>query len=268
MNIKKFSNKKVNSALIIAIICFTGGILLTTPAETHAETTIATTESAAVKNIRGIVGIWREEGVPEPKLLTINEDATYQLLYGGGGEAYGTVKLTFELHSDASKSAWYSFYDNDGEFWISFAKDENSAKQNELLSGHDGAIRFLRAPESDFHKTSADISVEDYLGTWGSGKCTVEISADGDGYLVNIKWANSAAEGSQWTYRCTYNDYSAILICNGGGTRTNYTFTASGKGIFEQKYGDGYATFVLRKGKLIWQDKKENAGDSMEFLHS
>lgn len=267
MNTKKFSFKKVRVALAV-IICFAVSILLTVPAETYAAKTVTTAESVAAKNIGGIVGIWREQGVPEPKLLTVNANGTYQLLYGGGGAAYGTVKVTFDERPDGSKSEWYTFSDIDGEFWIAFAKDDNPAEQTELRSGHDGATHFVRADENVYHYTSAGVTAKDYLGIWGCGRCTIDITRDGTDYVVNIKWASSAAEGSHWTYRCTYNAHSAILICNGDGVREDYNFTASGTGTFDRKYSDGYCTFVLREGTLTWLDGKENAGDSMTFLHS
>ncbi|MBQ6131641.1 MAG: hypothetical protein IJL12_04805 [Selenomonadaceae bacterium] len=267
MNAQKFSLKQFRAALAV-LICFAVGILLTVPAKTHAAKTVTVAESVAAKNICGIVGVWREQNVPEPKLLTISADGTYQLLYGGGGVVYGTVKLTFDEHPDGSKSEWYTLYDGNGEFWIAFAKDKNPAEQTELRSGHDGATYFARADENIYHNTSAGVAADDYLGVWGCGRCTIDIAADGDNYVVDIKWASSAAEGSNWTYHCAYNAHCAILICNGGGVREDYVFTEDGAETFDRKYSDGYATFVLREGTLTWLDRKENVGDSMIFLNS
>ena len=267
MNAQKSSLKKFRVALAV-LTCFAVGILLTALAETHAAKTVTVAESVVAKNIGGIVGVWREQNVPEPKLLTVNADGTYQLLYGGGGAAYGTVKVTFDEHPDGSKSEWYTFSDGDGEFWIAFAKDDNSDEQTELRSAHDGATHFARADENIYHATSAGVTADDYLGVWGCGRCTIDISSNGDDYVVDVQWASSAAEGSHWTYRCAYNDYCAILICNGGGVREDYVFTVDGAGTFDKKYGDGYCAFVLRNGTLTWLDRKENAGDSMTFVHS
>ncbi|MBQ3450714.1 MAG: hypothetical protein IJG32_00405 [Selenomonadaceae bacterium] len=267
MNAQKFSLKQFRAALAV-LICFAVGILLTVPAKTHAAKTVTVAESVAAKNICGIVGVWREQNVPEPKLLTISADGTYQLLYGGGGVVYGTVKLTFDEHPDGSKSEWYTLYDGNGEFWIAFAKDKNPAEQTELRSGHDGATYFARADENIYHNTSAGVAADDYLGVWGCGRCTIDIAADGDNYVVDINWASSAAEGSNWTYHCAYNAHCAILICNGGGVREDYVFTEDGAETFDRKYSDGYATFVLREGTLTWLDRKENVGDSMIFLNS
>ena len=267
MNEQKFSLKKFRAALAV-LICFAVGILLTVPAETHAAKTVTVAETVDAKNIGGIVGVWSEQNVPEPKLLTVNADGTYQLLYGGGGVAYGTVKLTFDEHPDGSKSEWYTLYDGDGEFLIAFAKDNNPAEQTELRSGHDGATYFARADENIYHYTSAGVTAKDYLGIWGCGRCTINITADGDDYVVDVQWASSAAEGSHWTYRCAYNAHCAILICNGGGVREDYVFTEDGAATFDRKYSDGYSSFVMREDKLTWLDRKENVGDSMIFLHS
>lgn len=241
------------------------GIIFTAPAETDAATKITATKASAesVNSISGIVGIWREENVPAPKLLTINADGTYDLLYGDGGVAHGTVKVTFSEMPDRSKIPWYSLYDSDGDFWTGFLKDRTISEQTELWSGQDGAAKFVRAPENSYHETSAGVKAEDYLGVWTSGRISAVIQKSGGGYEVNIRWAASPASGGTWIYHCAYNEYAGILICNGGGIHSDYEFV-KGSGLrSEEKYSDGYAAFVLRGGALIWLDGKESFGDSV-----
>ena len=101
-----------------------------------------------------------------------------------------------------------------------------------------------------------------------SGRCTAVISREGAGYLVEIQWASNAAEGSRWTYHCTYDNDAAILFSNSrsNGTRTDYAYTEENSVTNKEIYNDGSAVFILRNGTLTWQDKKENAGEDMEFI--
>ena len=205
------------------------GFIFTAPAETFAETKISATKASAesITSINGIVGIGREENVPAPKLLTINANGTYALLYGDGGVAHGTVKVTFSEMPDRAKIPWYSLYDSDGDFWTGFLKDRTISEQTELWSGQDSAAKFVRAPENAYHETSAGVKAEDYLGVWTSGRI------------------------------------SAVIQKSGGGSHMDYEFV-KGSGLrSEEKYSDGYGTFVLRDGVLTWLDGKESFDDSV-----
>ena len=205
------------------------GFIFTAPAETFAETKISATKASAesITSINGIVGIGHEENVPAPKLLTINANGTYALLYGDGGVAHGTVKVTFSEMPDRAKIPWYSLYDSDGDFWTGFLKDRTISEQTELWSGQDSAAKFVRAPENAYHETSAGVKAEDYLGVWTSGRI------------------------------------SAVIQKSGGGSHMDYEFV-KGSGLrSEEKYSDGYGTFVLRDGVLTWLDGKESFDDSV-----
>lgn len=221
MNIKNLS--------IAAAAFLASGFIFTAPAETFAETKISATKASAesITSINGIVGIGHEENVPAPKLLTINANGTYALLYGDGGVAHGTVKVTFSEMPDRAKIPWYSLYDSDGDFWTGFLKDRTISEQTELWSGQDSAAKFVRAPENAYHETSAGVKAEDYLGVWTSGRI------------------------------------SAVIQKSGGGSHMDYEFV-KGSGLrSEEKYSDGYGTFVLRDGVLTWLDGKESFDDSV-----
>ncbi len=248
----------------------------------------AATNAAAVSDnsLQGIAGTWREEGVPGARVLTIYADGTYDLLYEDG-KAFGTVRVTSEEHPDGSKSLWYSFYEEGGlsledkdtaspwysaynsanKLWAAFPRD-GAATQTELRSGQDGAMRFVRNRNDGYHETGAGVKATDYVGVWGCGRCTAVISREGAGYLVEIQWASNAAEGSRWTYHCTYDNDAAILFSNSrsNGTRTDYAYTEENSVTNKEIYNDGSAVFILRNGTLTWQDKKENAGEDMEFI--
>ena len=129
-------------------------------------------------------------------------------------------------------------------------------------------MRFVRSEENNYHASSNSVTADDYVGVWTCGRCNATISREGAGYLVEIQWASSAAEGSRWSYPCTYDNYSGILFSNDDGTRIDYVFTEDGNGTNNMVYNDGHGVFVLRNGKLTWQDKKENAGEGIEFIKS
>lgn len=256
-------------ALAVAACLMFGGAAWAEPVTPAKNTAAYSLQNCETKNnagIQSIIGVWNIKGAPDETLLAVHKDGTYEFMdKKGDGSCYGTVKVIFEKHPDGSKTPWYNFYKSDGTQWMGFTKNEAKKVETDLWSGHDGAVHFVRRLENKYHKTGKNINVDDYLGVWGCGRCTVVIDKEDRGYLVNVKWASSAADGSNWTYHCVYDDYSAILLCNGGGTRVDYVFTDSGKESCKERYNDGTGTFVMRKGVLTWQDKKENAGASLEL---
>lgn len=223
----------------------------------------AQAEAAAPADIKEIAGSWHEEDVADVRTLTVNGNGTYELGYKGGGVAYGTVKVSWEQHPDGTYSPWYNFYESDGTLWMGFAKGEESP-QHDLWSGQDGAVHFAR--NDVYHATSEGVTPEGYLGIWGLGRCTVDISRDGELYMVNIKWASSAAENTVWTYPCTYDAYEGILFCRGQGVKTNYVWGEAGQESSQTVYENGSCTLVMREGVLTWDDEIENAGGGMELL--
>ena len=52
---------------------------------------------------------------------------------------------------------------------------------------------------------------------------------------------------------------------HGDGTRIDYVYSEDGTGKDKMVYNDGRALFVLRDGRMLWQDKKENTGNGVEF---
>ena len=288
MYINKLRHRTLRSVLVIgAAVCFLSGAVDTESAMAAANTAMAQTRNAAVSeySIQPIAGTWREAGVADARSLIIYADGKYEMTYKDG-RAFGKVKVTAEEHPDGSKSYWYSFLESGGvvledkntaspwysaytsanEQWAAFARDEKAATQTDLYSGHDGAMHFVRYAENGYAGTGLGIKADDYVGIWSCGRCNAVISREGDGYLVEIQWASSAAEGSRWVYHCTYDNYAAILFSNGNGTRTDYVYSEEGVSRDTMAYNDGRALFVLRVGKMIWQDKKENTDNGVEFI--
>lgn len=272
--------------LIGAMTCFIASIAGGESAMAAANVAgIAAQKAAAlIDSIQPIVGTWRETGATDARSLVIYADGKYEMTYKDG-KSFGMVKVTTEEHPDGSKSYWYSFLEGGGvvledkntaspwysaytsanEQWAAFAKDEKKATQKDLYSGQDGAMHFVRYAENDYEKKRAGIKAEDYLGVWGSGRCSAVISREGNGFLIEIQWASNAAEGSRWVYHCSYDNFAAILFSNGDGTRIDYVYAENGTSKENMVYNDGHALFVLRDGIMRWQDKKENMDNGVEF---
>lgn len=280
-------HRLLRPALLIGIAaCFISGV--TGPEWALAAVNPVGTETqnlAAVESsIQPIVGTWGETGVADARQLIIYADGKYELTYKDG-RAFGVVNVTTDKHPDGSQTYWYSFLEGGGvvledkdttspwykaytsanELWAAFAKDEKAVTQTDLFSGQDGAMHFVRYAENGYDKNSAGIKADDYLGVWGCGRCSAVISREGTGYLVEIQWASSAAEGSRWVYHCTYDNFAAVLFSNGNGTRIDYVYAEDGTGKDKMAYNDGRALFVLRDGIMLWQDKKENTDNGVEF---
>lgn len=237
------------------------------PEKCTAASSLESRESIVNADFQNIVGLWNDKIASDEKLLAVHKDGSFEFMdKSSDGSCYGNVKVIFEKHPDGSHSPWYIFYKSDGTQWMGFAKDAAKKIQTHLYSGHDGAVHFVRRLENNYNKTAKGINADAYLGVWGCGRCTAVITKEDRGYVVNIKWASSAADGSDWTYHCVYDDYSAILYCNGNGIREDYVFTDTGKETRKVRYNNGAGTFVMRKGTLTWQDKKDNAGESLNFL--
>ncbi len=291
MNTHEKLRGKLRPVLVLSLsACLVGGAALALLSIANAQDDAGISVQAPIareSSLQPIAGAWREAGDPESRRLTVYADGAYELVYPEG-KSFGTVKVTAEEHPDGSKSYWYSFYEEGGltleeagsaspwysaynsanKLWAAFAKEEGVATQTEICSGQDGAMRFVRGWENDYHVTSDGVEAADYLGVWGAGRCSAVISREGDGYLVEIQWASSATEGSRWTYHCTYDNDAAILFSNSrsNGTRTDYAYTADGSLTNKEIYNDGSAIFILRNGTLTWQNQKEDSIGDMEFI--
>ncbi|MBQ1613117.1 MAG: hypothetical protein II089_00505 [Selenomonas sp.] len=289
MYVHETIQKMLRPVLLIGVAaCFISGIAVGEPVVAAANSVGTAVQKAAAvseSRIQPIVGTWREAGAADARSLVIYADGKYEMTYKDG-KSFGMVKVTTEEHPYGSKSYWYSFLESGGvvledkntaspwysaytsanEQWAAFARDEKAATQTDLYSGHDGAMHFVRYAENGYAGTGFGIKADDYVGIWSCGRCNAVISREGDGYLVEIQWASSAAEGSRWVYHCTYDNYAAILFSNGNGTRTDYVYSEEGVSRDTMAYNDGRALFVLRAGKMIWQDKKENTDNGVEFI--
>lgn len=228
---------------------------------------VASAEADVYKSdtsIQGLIGIWYEADVLDSRTLTVKPDYTYELAYKGGGTAFGTVGVTAEEHPDGSKSYWYMFYESDGKFWAGFAKNDDGSVQNELWSGQDGAMHFVRSLNNKYGSAES-VAAKDYLGVWSVGRINAVIEKKDSDYIATVKWSTSAAQQTIWTYPCRYDANQAILTCNGMGSCVEAVYSEDGTYQAKLVYEDGSCDFVLRNGVLTWYDKKQGAGSEVEL---
>lgn len=130
------------------------------------QTTAQTDSTASVSaKIADIAGTWNEADTLDSRTLTIKADGSFSLAYRGGGAQNGTVKIETTENPDGSQVIWYNFYETDGKFWTGFQK--TASPQNDLYSGQDGAMHFVRATETNSQNTSSEeTNIRGLVGEW------------------------------------------------------------------------------------------------------
>ena len=112
--------------------------------------------------------------------------------------------------------------------------------------------------------------VMNYVGKYGCGRATAEVTAEGtDGAKVVITWAGSAFENSEWVMTGTF-DSDKQLFSYTDCVKTDYVY--KDEGVVESKtvvYTDGQGTMQFTDDlTFTWQDDKENAGEDMVFKYA
>lgn len=234
------------------------------------------TDNSNQELISNISGVWYEDGSTtyDPRVLTVNTDGTFSLENNIGSTVTGTVKVESEEHPDGTETLWFNFYNSTGEFWAGFPCPDGPA-QSDIYSGQDGALHFSRTytlpkNDDDAGQSEARFKGDDYLGVWYCDRCTLTVDPEGDGYNVQIQWANSAADGTFWNYHCVYSPETWHLSCTGSGIRTDYSYGTIEEPSQERtdqiRYSDGSAEFWLSDdGDLYWNDYTEGRGNDLYF---
>ena len=222
---------------------------------------------AGIGSVPAIVGEWRYQ-LQDMQLADVYDDAGYVTVDADGTYIYqpkdgslrkrGTVKVAYEEHPDGSQTAYYAFTENEsGEFWIGTSSCDPTGKGAFYIGNGRTARLFPKEPRFD------DFS--DYVGRWQCDRCTIQIGEQGTGYLVTVRWADSASEDNEWTYQCSGMSDNTGLECKSGGTLTHIVTAADGTETRTTVYNDGDATFRYKGGRLFWSDGKENKGMEMGF---
>lgn len=204
-------------------------------------------------------------------------------VHGGGGEEnevweYAACRYDAETdtlicedgvraleHYDEAAQALQSDVQAEGltaEFSFREGEDVLLWKDSEGLA-KDYALKRLDAREEEAYEEA-----QGYVGRWGSDRATIDITDNGDdSYNVDITWANSAAETTEWHYKCVFDDVAHHLYNYEPGTKAVVTYGEDGEPVkTEVAYEDGAATFAIDEdGLLSWADAKENAAEGMRF---
>ena len=215
--------------------------------------------------VPAIVGEWRyqEQDLQAGDVyndigyITVNADGTF--IYqpkDGSLRKSGTVSVVYVKHPDGNETASYSFF-WDGIFWIGTDSCEPNGK-GAFYVGNAGMERLLP-------KDQREDDFSDYVGIWQYDRCTIQISEQSEGYLVTVRWTNSASEDNIWSYSCSGMSDNTGLECTGGGTLTHIVTAEDGTETRTAVYSDGTAFFRQKGGRLFWSDGKENKGMEMGF---
>ena len=254
-------------ALGVAVCLLGGGVTEAGENTAEANGTVAVQEvspdSLDPAFLQSILGKWQEDVAKDARTLIVNADGSY-VLVSREGSSQGTIKILQEEFIGGEKVTWYNFYKQDGTFWLGFPRDGEYPVQRDLFSGQDGAIHFVRQ-ENGCHDTGSEVQAADYAGVWTCGRCWITITPKDRGYQVEMQWASNAAEGSRWSYFCTFDGYSAQLFCEGKGTRTDYVFEESGACKEKVVYQNGSGVFTMRRGIMFWSSPEEKDTEDMEF---
>lgn len=241
----------------------------------HSENIVVTTETEnnaaplTRTEFNLIAGIWYEENALDARTLTIDADGSYVLAYRGGGKEYGSIKIEIQDLDGTNPNTWYTFYNGDTK-WESFRLTSREGGSPALCSGFDDTslVFSLDGGSGEGDAGDHDLSPDDFLGTWSSGRCYVNInSSGGNSYSVDVKWSSSAAESRYWTYPCIYDENTGTLVCNGTGSSVSSIYTEDGTETTEQIYTNGSAAFCLDNDRcLVWNDYTEPENNGMTFI--
>ncbi|WP_294752202.1 hypothetical protein [uncultured Ruminococcus sp.] len=173
------------------------------------------------------------------------------------------------LGDDDVTNIWYCFYRADGTLWESFRLTARENMSPALVSEFDSSSSVFGLADGDAtgEPDATLAAVKRFMGNWSCGRCYISISNNGDGtYRAEVKWSSSAAEGSIWTYICTYDAENDALVCNGTGVNVHYLYTEEGQSTNTEIYNNGSAMFYTdNDANLLWHDYYGNVADGMLF---
>lgn len=107
-----------------------------------------------------------------------------------------------------------------------------------------------------------------FVGEWLGERMSIIVEETMENYQVTVSGSGGAFSGAYWAYTCDYDAETDTLVSNGEvASMIEYTFSEDGEDYSEDLiYDDGEAVFSLDDaGNLIWDDKKENAGEGRVF---
>ena len=242
------------------------------------ETTSEPTSKASDENVTldAIVGQWiyeeqdagfTDQYVGTPKgCVIVSKDGTYSY-NNGASTTTGTVKIAYDEYSNGDKVPYYSFCNDNGEFWIGCYINQN--EPDVFYIGNGGMSRLVRDTSGE-NAQGSERSGDAFVGTWGSGRATMVVEKiSNNTFSVFIKWSSSAAESTSWSYDyCNYSPFTGALVCEGGGVCTELKCSEDGNVTETTNYEGSNATFTLdATGKyMTWSDDKETSDEDITFV--
>ena len=222
---------------------------------------------AGIGSVPAIIGAWRYQE-QDMQTSDVYEDAGFVTVDADGSYTYqpkdgslprrGTVTVAYDEHPDGSKNAYYAFTETEsGTCWI--GTDSCNPNGKGVFYIGNGATARL------FPREARDDDFSDYVGMWQCDRCSIQIGEQGTGYLVTVRWADSASEDNVWSYTCSGMSDNTGLECTDGGTLTHIVTAADGTETRTVVYSDDNASFRYKGGRLFWSDGKENKGMEMGF---
>ena len=107
-----------------------------------------------------------------------------------------------------------------------------------------------------------------FVGEWNDERMSIVVEETMEDYQVTVAGSGGAFSGAYWAYTCDYDEETDSLVSNGEvASMVEYTYSEDGEDYSEELiYDDGEAVFSLDDaGNLIWDDRKENAGEGRTF---
>lgn len=242
----------------------------TTEPEISAESSTEKPAETDSDNFSSIDGYWYIDGEYDAAHIFISSSGTFTAYYANGNiENTGYIK--YEEDEDTSKN-WYMFYTNDDKLYISFI-DDGSERKLDFYTGNNNSVHYVwtygAGGLADDGRGEDEIAAEEnYTGTWGCGRATLDISANDDGtYLGKITWADSAFAYVEWIYPLIYDTESCSMICYGNAVKKYYEYTNDySEPNVQILYTDGSGSFYEENDAITWYDAKENRGEDMLFI--
>lgn len=245
----------------------------TTEAEKSTEESVVKTTEAKTDNVDfiSIDGDWYIDGEYDAAHISISSSGNFTAYYANGNiENTGYIKHEAK-EKDGVVIYWYMLYTNDDKPYIGFIDDGSERKLDFYVvtgtpvhyvwtSGVGGIADDGRGDE-----ISAE---ENYVGTWGCGRATLNISGNDDGtYLGKITWSDSAFAYVEWIYPLTYDEESQSMVCDGNAVKTYYECRSEdSEPDATVMYTGGSGSFYEENGVITWYDAEENIGEDMQFV--
>lgn len=101
-----------------------------------------------------------------------------------------------------------------------------------------------------------------FLGEWHGERADISVEVLGENeYGVYVSSGDTV-----WAYLCRFDEGENALVSEGTAYKIHIPTDDSGEGDEEFVYDDGSAAFRIDgEGRLVWDDRKEGAGEGMTF---